>query len=140
MSLREQLAIHRANPSCASCHNVMDPLGLGFEHYDPIGSWRDKDNGHEIDAAGKLADGRTFNGSNELVALLESSIPQISRHFSSKLLTYALGRGLEPYDYCAIDDITASAAENEYRLSSFVQAVVTSEPFSKRRIFRENQE
>ena len=133
LSLREQLEIHRENPSCASCHNVMDPLGLGFENFDAIGQWRDKDGPHPIDAAGKLADGREFNGSVELVNLLATRKNEIRRHFAEKLLTYALGRGLEPYDNCALDEIMQSAAENEYRISAFVTAVVESEPFSKRR-------
>lgn len=134
LSLREQLAIHRENPSCASCHNVMDPLGLGFEHFDAIGQWRDKDGEHEIDAAGKLANGQQFDGSADLVRLIEKRLPEVSRHFANKLLTYALGRGLEPYDYCAVDEIVKQVTEDDYRVSAFVKAVVTSQPFTRRRI------
>ncbi len=133
LTLRQQLEIHRANPSCASCHRVMDPLGLGFENFDAIGQWRDKDGKHPVDAAGELADGRKFNGSVELVSLLTSRQPEIYRHFAEKLLTYALGRGLEPYDNCAIDDIMQHAAQREFRISAFVEAVVASQPFTKRR-------
>ena len=133
LSLRQQLEIHRANPSCASCHRVMDPLGLGFENFDAIGRWRDKDGKHPVDAAGELADGREFNGSVELVTLLASREKEIYRHFAEKLLTYALGRGLEPYDNCAIDEIMAQAEPEQFRISAFVQAVVASQPFSKRR-------
>ncbi|HBE72485.1 MAG TPA: hypothetical protein DDW52_30500 [Planctomycetaceae bacterium] len=134
LTLREQLAIHRENPSCASCHNVMDPLGLGFENYDAIGQFRTKDGEHAIDAAGELADGRKFDGPSELVALMKQQMPDISRHFASKMLTYALGRGLEPYDYCAVDEVVKQAAQNDYRVSAFVKAIVTSEPFTRRRI------
>jgi PAS domain-containing protein len=133
VSLREQLAIHRANPSCASCHNVMDPLGLGFENFDAIGRWRDKDGEHLVDATGSLRDGKTFSGSVELVQLLAERQPEIYRYFSEKLLTYALGRGLEPYDKCAIDAILESASKQGYTMSSFVSGVVTSQPFTKRR-------
>ncbi len=132
LSLREQLEIHRANPSCASCHRVMDPLGLGFENFDAIGQWRDTDGKHAINAAGQLADGRQFNGSVELVELLQSRQREIFRHFAEQLLTYGLGRGLEPYDNCAVDDILAAAEDRQYRLSAFIQAIVTSEPFIKR--------
>lgn len=133
LSLRQQLEIHRENPSCASCHNVMDPLGLGFENFDAIGQYREMDGKHPVDAAGKLADGREFNGSTELVGLLATEEEAIYRHFAEKLLTYALGRGLEPYDNCAVDEIMAYAESNDYRLSSFIEAIVTSDPFSKRR-------
>ncbi len=133
LSLRQQLELHRANPSCASCHSVMDPLGLGFENYDAIGRWRDKDGPHAIDAAGKLADGREFSGPIELVEVLEADIRSIARHFATKMLTYGLGRGLEPFDDCTVDEIMTSAKKNDYRFSSFIGAVVNSDPFRKRR-------
>ena len=133
LSLREQLEIHRANPSCASCHRVMDPLGLGFENFDAIGRWRDKDGKHDIIASGELAGGRKFSGAIELVDLLKSREKEIMRNFAEKLLTYALGRGLEPYDDCAVKQIVDSAQANDYRFSAFVQAIVSSEPFSQRR-------
>jgi PAS domain-containing protein len=133
LSLREQLAIHRANPSCASCHDVMDPLGLGFENFDAVGQWRDKDGDNPIDAAGVLRDGKKFSGSVELVRLLAERQPEIYRYFSEKLLTYALGRGLEPYDNCAIDEVLESARDQGYSISSFIVGVVTSQPFTKRR-------
>ena len=91
LTLREQLAIHRSNPSCASCHDVMDPLGLGFEHFDAVGRWRETDGGLPVDAAGMLADGRGFSGSIELVRLLIDSRPKIYRFFAEKLLTMPLG-------------------------------------------------
>jgi Protein of unknown function (DUF1592)/Protein of unknown function (DUF1588)/Protein of unknown function (DUF1585)/Protein of unknown function (DUF1587)/Protein of unknown function (DUF1595) len=133
LSLREQLAIHRANPSCASCHDVMDPLGLGFENFDAIGRWREEDGDKPIDATGVLRDGRTFKGSAELVRLLVDRQPEINRFFSQKLLTYALGRGLEPYDNCAVDQIVQSASKRGNSVRSFILAVVASEPFTSRR-------
>ena len=133
LSLRQALELHRSNPSCASCHRVMDPLGLGFENFDAIGQWREQDGEHAIDPAGELPDGRKFSNSTELVELLQSRQPEIMRHFAQQLLTYALGRGLEPYDSCAIDTIIAAAENNDYRLSTFVQAIVISEPFNQRR-------
>lgn len=133
LSLRQQLEMHRANPSCASCHRVMDPLGLGFENFDAIGQWREKEGKHDINASGELVDGRTFSGAVELVDLLQSRRSEIMRNFAEKLLTYALGRGLEPYDNCAVDVILEAAQKNDYRLSSFAQAIVTSEPFGNRR-------
>ncbi len=133
LSLREQLAIHRANPSCASCHDIMDPLGLGFENFDAIGRWREQDGDKPIDATGVLRDGKKFSGSVELVRLLADRQPEIYRYFSEKMLTYALGRGLEPYDKCAIDSILESSKSSGYTMSSFVIGVVTSEPFTKRR-------
>lgn len=134
LTLREQLELHRANPSCASCHDVMDPLGLGFEHFDAIGRWRETDAGSPVDAGGQLVDGRKFNGSVELIELLQEKQPQIYRFFTEKLLTYALGRSLEPYDQCAIDSIMEKAEEKKFTVRSLVQLVVQSEPFLKRRM------
>ena len=133
LSLREALELHRSNPSCASCHRVMDPLGLGFENFDAIGQWREKDGEHAINPSGELPDGRTFANSVELIELLKSRQPEIMRNFARKMLTYALGRGLEPYDNCAVDTIVSVAQENDYHLSSFVQAIITSQPFYQRR-------
>lgn len=132
MTLREQLAIHRANPSCASCHDVMDPLGLGFENFDAIGRWRDTDSGLPVDASGQLIDGQLFSGAIELLGHLAEKQSQIYRYFAEKLLMYALGRELEPYDQCAVDTIMESAEGAGYSFSSFVLGVVQSEPFLKR--------
>lgn len=132
LTLRQQFAIHRANPSCASCHDVMDPLGLGFEHFNAIGQWRETDADLPVDAGGELADGRSFNGALELVTLLATDKPKIYRFFAEKLLTYALGRGLEPYDNCAVDAIMESAEQDDYTIGSFIQAVVVSDPFTLR--------
>ncbi len=133
LTLRQQLELHRSNPSCASCHKVMDPLGLGFENFNAIGQWRDRDGQQPVDAAGQLSDGRSFSGPAELVSLLATRQPEIHRHFAEQLLTYALGRGLEPFDQCAIDEILTTAAADDYRLSAFIRGVVTSHAFTQRR-------
>lgn len=128
-TLREQLELHRSDPSCASCHNVMDPLGLGFENFDVIGQWRDKDGKLDIDPSGKLEDGQEFNGAIQLIALLKTRDEQIARHFVEKLMTFALGRGLEPYDRCAVDTVIEAAKKDDYRFSTIVKAIVESDPF-----------
>lgn len=138
-TLREQLELHRSNPSCASCHDVMDPLGLGFEHFDVIGQWRDEDGKLDVDASGKLENEREFNGAIELIGLLKSREQQIARHFIQKLMTFALGRGLEPYDQCAVDQVMAAAQKDDFRFSSIVNAIVVSDPFQKRRQQRAQQ-
>lgn len=132
-TLREQLALHRSDPGCASCHTMMDPLGLGFENYDVIGKWRDKDGKLEVDASGTLDDGQTFAGAIELIGLLEERDDQIARHFIEKLMTYALGRGLEPYDRCAVDAVFEAAKKEDYRFSAIVIAIAESDPFRLRR-------
>lgn len=137
LTLRKQLEIHRENASCASCHRVMDPLGLGFENFDPTGRWRELDRDQPIDASGQLATGEKFSGAKELVGLLTERRQQIARHFVSKLLTYALGRGLEPYDNCTVDQIMVRAEKDNFRLSSIVLAIVSSDPFRLRRGIQE---
>lgn len=111
----------------------MDPLGLGFEHFDVIGQWRDKDGKVAIDAEGQLSEDEAFQGAIELIALLEKRDEQITRFFVEKLLMYGLGRGLEPYDRCAVDEILSSAREDEYRFSAIVIGIVESDPFRKSR-------
>lgn len=132
-TLREQLELHRSDPSCASCHNVMDPLGLGFENFDVIGQWRDKDGKLDIDSSGKLEDGQEFKSAIELITLLKKRDEQIARHFVEKMMTFALGRGLEPYDRCAVDTVIETARREDYRFSTIVNAIVESDPFRMRR-------
>jgi hypothetical protein len=116
----------------------MDPLGLGFENFDAVGRWREKDRDQPIDASGQLATGEKFVGAKELSTILTQRERQIARHFISKLLTYALGRGLEPYDNCTVDKILARAEQDNYRMSTIVLAIVSSDPFRLRRGFQEN--
>ncbi|WP_166831364.1 DUF1592 domain-containing protein [Thalassoroseus pseudoceratinae] len=132
-SLREQLELHRKDPACASCHRVMDAIGFGFENFDAIGQWRDQDEGIDIDASADLKGSGPFNGPVELVKLLKNRNDDFRRSLAEKMLTYALGRGVEYYDRCAIDEITKQMKENGDRFSTLMTQVVLSDPFLKRR-------
>jgi mono/diheme cytochrome c family protein len=132
-SLRQRMEQHRANPSCASCHQRMDPLGFGFENFDAIGAWRSRDGTHAIDPSGALPNGQSFKGPSELRAILKTRQDAFARCLTEKLLTYALGRGVERYDRCTIDDIVKSAAKDNYKFSPLVIDIVRSDPFQKRR-------
>jgi PAS domain-containing protein len=133
MTLRQQMEAHRANPACASCHSRMDPLGFGLENLNAIGEWRDKDGSLPIDASGMLPGGRKFTGPVELKALLKESREDFVKGLTEKLLTYALGRGLERYDRPVISEIAAKLPANQYRFSSLVLEIVNSLPFQQRR-------
>ncbi len=132
LSVRQMLEMHRANPACASCHARMDPLGLSLENFDAIGQWRTKDAGHAIDASGVLLDGTKVAGPRELTAALLAQKMQFIKAVTGKLLTYALGRGLEYYDAPAVRGIDRAAAANDYRWSSLIQGIVKSAPFQMR--------
>jgi mono/diheme cytochrome c family protein len=131
-SLRQVMEQHRTNPVCSSCHQRMDPIGFAFENYDAIGRWRDKDGKFDIDPAGVLPDGKTFRGPAELKIILKGKKDLFARSLSEKVLTYALGRGLEYYDKCAVDKIVAALDKNDYRFSVLLTEVVKSEPFLMR--------
>jgi hypothetical protein len=134
LTAREQMEQHRNNPVCSSCHARMDPLGFALENYDGVGHWRDKDAGSAIDASGRLPDGTKFVGPAELKKVLASShADEFIDTAVEKLLTYALGRGLEYYDKPAVRSITREAARDDYRMSALVTAVVNSTPFQMRR-------
>lgn len=131
-SLRERLEQHRANAICASCHARMDPIGFAFENYDAIGRWRDKDGSFDIDPSGVLPDGQAFKGPAELKAILKDKKALFRRALTEKILTYALGRGLEFYDQCAVDKIVAALDKNGDKFSTLLVETVKSEPFQKR--------
>jgi len=134
LSMREQMQVHRANAVCAACHARMDPIGFALENYDAVGRWRQEDAGAPIDASGKLPDGTAFEGPaglNEL--LLTRYRDAFVRTAVEKLLTYALGRGVEYYDNPTIRGITRAAARDNYRISSIVLAIVKSTPFQLRK-------
>lgn len=131
-SLRERLEIHRSNPSCAGCHKLMDPIGLGLENFDAIGRWRDKDGSQAIAAQGELVDGRTFSGPQELVAILAEREDSVARNFTQRLLTYALGRGLQRPDRCDVDRILEHSKSTGYTIRSIVEGVVLSDAFLQR--------
>lgn len=128
-SLRERLEIHRSNPSCAGCHKLMDPIGLGLENFDATGRWRDKDGNLPVDSTGELADGRKFAGPTELVALLSDKEDLILENFASRMLTYAIGRGLQRQDRCDLTKITAHAKASSKSLRSVLEAIVLSDAF-----------
>ncbi len=133
-TLREQFMKHRSDPTCASCHKVMDPIGFAFEHYDAIGRYRTKDNGRPIDASGKLESGEVFNNASDLrLILINQKHEYFVRCLTEKMLTYALGRGLEYYDKRTIDNIVTRLKKNDYRFSELVHGIVTSLPFDMKR-------
>ncbi len=139
-TMRQRMEQHRADPNCATCHARMDPIGFGLENYDGVGAWRTREGQFEIDAAGKLFTGESFNGATGLKAiLLKDKREQFARCLSEKMLTYALGRGLEHYDKCAVDKITKDLARNRYRFSSLVLGVVKSAPFEMSRGEKDGQ-
>ena len=132
-SMRAQLEVHRTNPTCASCHRNMDALGFGLENYDAIGRWRDLDGKFPVDASGTLPDGQRFGTAGEMRALLVSQMPQFSRTLTSKMMTYALRRGLQPYDRRTVESVTRAIASGGYRLRTMVHQIVRSLPFQARR-------
>jgi mono/diheme cytochrome c family protein len=132
-TLRQRMEQHRANPNCATCHQRMDPLGFGFENFDAIGGWRDHEGAFSIDASGVLPGGKKFNGPAELKTVLKEKKDEFCRCLAEKMLTYALGRGLESYDKCAVDKICAALAKNNYRFSTLLIEIVKSDPFQMRR-------
>jgi hypothetical protein len=132
-SMREQLEMHRKDPTCASCHRRMDPLGFGLENFDAVGAWRSADGKFPIDATGSLPDGHSFNGPEELRAILKADHQAFEQCLTAKLLTYALGRGLERYDKRTVSGIVSRLPEHEYRFSGLVLEIVNSLPFQSRR-------
>jgi hypothetical protein len=133
-TLREQMVQHRADPTCASCHARMDPIGFGLENFDGIGAWRDKEGEFAIDSSGKLVSGESFKGPAELSNILATTKRDFFvRCLTEKMLTYALGRGTEYYDRVPIQKITADLAKNQYKFSTLVLDVVNSLPFLMRR-------
>jgi hypothetical protein len=132
-ALREQLEAHRKNPTCASCHRRMDPLGFGLENFDAVGAWRTMDGKFPVDASGTLPDGRTFTGPEELRKILKADREAFARALTSKLLTYALGRGLERYDAKTVNIIAKRLPAHGYRFSGLILEIVKSLPFQARR-------
>jgi hypothetical protein len=134
LSLRAALELHRANPACAGCHKPMDPIGFALENYNGIGEWRTEDGGSPIDASGKLPDGTEFTGPAGLnKALTTVRREDFATTAASKILTYALGRGLEYYDQPVVRSILRECSAGNYRLRDLITAVVMSTPFQMRR-------
>jgi hypothetical protein len=133
VSLRQQMEIHRANPVCASCHTKMDPLGFGLENFNAIGQYRSSEGKFPIDSSGTLPDGRSFKSAVELENLVAQQPRSFAECVTEKMLTYALGRGLERYDKPAVQQIITRLAAGDYKFSVLVREIVNSMPFQMRR-------
>ena len=132
-ALRERMEQHRADPNCAVCHRTMDALGFGLENFDAVGAWRDRDGRFPINGSGTLPGDLSFRGPRQLIqALTEHNKEDFCRCLAKKMLTYALGRELQPFDRCAIDIAVKELAAGDYKFSALVTAIVTSIPFTKR--------
>ena len=135
LTVRQRTELHRTNPVCANCHQILDPIGFGLENFDAIGRWRDRDrNGTPIDAAGELPGGGRFSGPKDLKAIIAARSGDLSRNMVEKLLAYALGRRLEGYDEIVVDNLVGEIAADGYRMRALISGVITSYPFTHRRI------
>ncbi|MFT5525849.1 MAG: hypothetical protein ACI9HK_003819, partial [Pirellulaceae bacterium] len=132
-TLRQRMEEHRKNPSCANCHAKMDPIGFSLENYNAVGAFRDKDGEFAIDPAGEFADGTKIAGPDDLKAIIKSRKTLFARCLAEKMLTYALGRGLEYYDRPSIHRIQTNLESNGYKFSVLVTEIVKCDPFTKRR-------
>jgi hypothetical protein len=132
LSVRQRLTKHREDPKCASCHNLMDPVGFSLENFDAVGRWRDMESGRPVDASGGLPDGSTFNGVAGLEAGIMKRPDMFVNTLTEKLMTFALGRGLEHYDGPAVRGVARQAAKDKYRFSAIVLGIVKSKPFQMR--------
>jgi hypothetical protein len=128
-SVRERLGHHRANPACASCHDRIDPLGFALENFDAIGRWRNEDGGKPVDSSAELADGTKFRGPDQLKQILLARKDLFIRNLTTKMLGYALGRGLTLQDSCAVDAIVARVKDNGYKAQALIDGIVLSAPF-----------
>jgi hypothetical protein len=134
MTMRERMEQHSANPTCAVCHRLMDPLGFALENFDGLGRWRDSVGANPIDMSGVLPDGTQFNGPAGLREVLLGKKDLFIETFTERLLTYALGRGVEAYDQPVIRKIVREAAAQDHRWSSIVLNIVKSTPFQMRSV------
>ncbi|MFN7922280.1 MAG: DUF1592 domain-containing protein [Bryobacteraceae bacterium] len=135
LTVRQRTELHRTNPVCANCHRILDPIGFGLEKFDAIGRWRDRDtNGQPIDASGELPGAKRFSGPADLKAIIALRNASVARNLVEKLLAYALGRKLEGYDEIVVDDLIGELAGDGYRMRALINGVVTSYPFTHRRI------
>ncbi|MEM9588144.1 MAG: DUF1592 domain-containing protein, partial [Planctomycetota bacterium] len=131
-TLRERMEQHRENPACATCHSMMDPLGFALENFDAVGLWRNRDGKDVIDPSGKLPDGTKFTGVDELRRVLSGQrSDQFVRALAEKMMIYAVGRGAEYYDKCAIDKIVSDTREQGDRFAYLIAAIIQSDPFQK---------
>ena len=135
LTLRQRTELHQTNATCANCHKVLDPIGFGLENFDAIGRWREQDDtGGAIDAAGELPGGKRFSSPQELKAIIAARKGDLARNLTEKLLAYALCRQLEGYDEIVVDDLMVTIAKDDYRIQTLISEIVTSYPFTHRRI------
>lgn len=135
LTLRQRTELHRTNPVCANCHKVLDPIGFGLENFDAIGRWRDRDDaGGAIDAAGELPGGKHFTSPKELKTIIAARKEDLARTLTEKLLAYALCRRLEGYDEIVVDQLMDSIARDGFRMQTLITEIVTSYPFTHRRV------
>jgi hypothetical protein len=132
MSVRESLEKHRADPVCAGCHARMDPLGFGLENFDAIGRYRTQDGKFPIDSSGTLPSGKSFKNAEELIQILQDDKDAFTRCLVEKMLTFAIGRGLERYDRPVVSVIAHRVADRQYKFSALVTEIVASAPFRMR--------
>jgi hypothetical protein len=133
-SLRQRMEVHRRNPACANCHARMDALGFALENFNAVGAFRTKDGSFTIDASGEFADGTKFTGPVELKAMVMKHKEEFTRCLTEKLLIYAIGRGLEPYDRPTVERIVKALPARDYKFSVLVGEIVRSDAFRKRRV------
>jgi hypothetical protein len=133
-TIKERMERHRRDPSCAVCHAKMDPLGIAFENYDAVGKWRMMDGKFAVDATGATSSGQKLSGAGDIKKMLLSRKGEFVRTLTEKLMTYALGRGLDRGDRRAVEAIAVEAEKDGYRFSSLVKGIVASEAFRKKRI------
>ncbi len=131
-SVRERLEAHRKNPVCSTCHSIMDPIGLGLENFDAVGRWRTREPGGEVDASGRMANGKAIDGPVSLREAVTADPEQFVRVFTAKLMTYALGRGLEYYDMPTVRGIVDASARDDHKFSAVILGIVESVPFRER--------
>jgi hypothetical protein len=132
-SLRQQMEQHRSDAVCASCHSKMDVLGFGMENYDAIGRWRTTDGKFPVDSTGSFPNGKSFAGPAEMKALLRENIAEFTQTLAGKMMTYALGRGVEPFDRRTVKDIVKETAAQDYKFQALILGVTHSPAFQQRR-------
>jgi hypothetical protein len=131
-TIRERMELHRSNPVCASCHTIMDPVGFSLENFDLVGKWRDLDGKTRIDPTAEMVDGTKLDGPASLRRALQARSNMFVSVATEKLMTYATGRAMTPYDMPAVRKAIRDSANTNYRLSSLILGVVKSEPFQMR--------
>jgi hypothetical protein len=132
VTMRERLTQHRADPSCASCHNMMDPIGFALENFDAVGKFRNQADGKPVDAAATFWDGTDFSGPDGLYDMMLNRKHLFVQNFTEKLMTYAMGRKVEYYDMPEVRKVVRDTADDDYRFSSLVREIALSEAFTKR--------